>query len=206
MSETAEKAVPAVSKGKRKFPDIDWETITWPEFRAKYPDVSKANYYNYRADNKPASPSETHVPTVAPDTSLIELNEKQKAICERISKGETESHAVESEGVSIQQHMYWMNQKDGAIYAKMVKECLKFAQKRIKDSLVDNIIKFKDRAWQASAWYLERMYPAEFARPEAGGKAPSVAVNLSINVRNRPGKDITSSCTVQTAQTEEPLE
>jgi hypothetical protein len=41
------------------------------------------------------------------------------------------------------------------------------------------------RQWRASAWWLERMHPEEFAKPEAvgGGQGPTVVVASSEDIR-----------------------
>lgn len=182
--------------------DVNWETVTWPEFHTKYPNVPKSSYYTYRADAKPITPEAMPVVKVNPQTltNELKLSEIQKKICQRIANGESETHACESEGIPIDQHLMWLSDDKSTLYSVFVKKCLGWSEKRTKDKLVDSIIAWKDRQWTASAWYLERKYPAEFGKPESGARSggnASVIVNL--NVRTRSGaKDITTSCNIST--------
>jgi hypothetical protein len=106
---------------------------------------------------------------------------------------------VEGEGIPISHHILWM--KESPRYAEFVKKCLLMTEKRTKDSLVDQIIKWGPRAWQASAWYLERKYPAEFAKPGEGAGRATVNIGIQLNVsRKSKGKDISSKVKVTECQ------
>ena len=188
-TKTAELDNPVVDKatGADRF-DVDWTTIDWPSFHKKFPKVSRASFYNYVGENKPIAPDECHVEVVSPtDILSSDLSEEQQRICSRIAAGESESHACEGEGIAISKHVFWMDSSPA--YEKVVKKCLLFAEKRTKDQLVTSILGWKSRAWQASAWYLERKYPAEFAKPGDGQGRATVNIGIQLNVsRKSKGK------------------
>jgi hypothetical protein len=177
---------------------LDWDTLLWPAFHLMYPDVSKASFYNLKAERR--SYLVLPDPVEAPTFTITEtLSEVQKKIIERIMKGEGESQSAEKEGISVAEHLLWMN--NDPAYSEMVKKSLTCSRQRIKDTLFENIRSWGSKQWTSSAWLLERMFPAEFAKPGEGAGRATVNIGIQLNVsRKSKGKDISSKVKVTECQ------
>ena len=69
-------------------------------------------------------------------------------------------------GISEATFYAWANQPKGDKQVEF-SEALKKAEADFKAALRSRIIKASDTSWQAAAWMLERLYPEEYAKPEA---------------------------------------
>jgi hypothetical protein len=188
---------------KLRFPLIkDWDTISFAEFHSLYPDISHNSFEKHKMWAR-TPVSFTPVALVPEQQSqLCDLSEVQQKILQRISCGECESQAVENEGISIGTHLRWLDAEAAnesqdpvavaktRLYASLVKRNLAYAAKRTKELCEQNVLKWGQRAWQASAWYLERRYPAEYAKQESSAAAGNtVVVGIKLQVRQRGGTE-----------------
>jgi hypothetical protein len=177
---------------------IDWDNITWDEFRAQKPEVSKSTFYNLMSQHKklPVIINPVDAPTETIEQGLTEV---QKKIIGRLMAGELESQSAELEGVSVAEHLMWLNnpEKFGAKYPEAVKKGIQVARQRIKDRALSEIQSWGKKQWQSQAWVLERLFPAEFGKPEPGtGHGTVVNVGIKLQVRDRKGKDISANVKV----------
>jgi hypothetical protein len=82
----------------------------------------------------------------------------RKRICEMLQRGHTIKTTCGALGFSERAYHEWC-QKDSAFAAQSLR-----ARATGRMRIVDSIL--ADRDWRSKAWYLERCYPAEFARTE----------------------------------------
>lgn len=182
-----------------KYAGVDWNGVLWGEFHKQFPSVSRASFYNYKASLRDEPPDIIASNVVVESQKCDSLSNVQSSICEAIQRGELESQAVEMNGVSIAQHIRWMNDTKSSAYSEIVKKSLQVAKMRLKDGLVKNITDWSKRQWTSSAWLLERMWPSEFGRDGKSNPGGNASVIVNLNVRTRSGaKDITTSCNIST--------
>jgi hypothetical protein len=181
------------------FAGVDWATATWDDFHPRYPEIAKSTFYNKKSQYKPAV---IPIPIIDPPPAVIDtstLTDVQHRIIGRMMRGEGESQSVEQEGISVAEHLMWMNntEKFGPAYPEIVKKALLCSRQRIKDTLFENIKSWGTKQWTSSAWLLERMFPAEFAKPGEGTGRTTVNVGIQLNVsRKCKAKDISSKVKV----------
>lgn len=169
---------------KEDFPNINWNTIFYEDFKKLYPNVAITSFHNYKQQWQTAKEQVNVINSNIQDNSLSPV---QLKIIERITNGEETARAVEKEKISIHQHLCWIDTKSkdyNQQYAEVINKAHTVYRQRLKDDQVSNIKHFTTRSWQASAWLLERMFPAEFAKKE-GTKQTNVAVGIKLQVSHK---------------------
>lgn len=68
-------------------------------------------------------------------------------------------------GVAPETFSRWINDPKTDNQRQLSQE-LKKAQSEAKTAMLETIMKAAKKTWQAAAWWLERKYPDEFAKPE----------------------------------------
>ena len=80
-----------------------------------------------------------------------------REICKHISEGCSNKDAASLVAISEETFYSWQKSKPE------FSESIKKAQASRKQHLIRLIFKAAEKQWQAAAWYLERVYPEEFA-------------------------------------------
>jgi hypothetical protein len=126
------------------------------------------------------------VKTMATRSERKRAPERLAAICKMVQKGLTVRHAGERLHVHHSTISQWRRELpdfDAAITA---------AEAEFIDSQIANIRAAGKRSWQASAWLLERKWPAFFSQPQIQLNMPNGQIQhdeLSVileNLRNSP--------------------
>jgi hypothetical protein len=197
MTTAAIHAAKTMDMKNGKYSNVDWNTIDWPGFHKLFPEVSRASYYTYRANNKTTPDGSPAVPAVLEiDDKALQLTDIQQKICQAIMAGDTETEAAEKNNISLMEHLKW-KEDTARPYDFMIKKSLEVARMRLRDNMLRNVITWGNRNWVSSGWVLERMFPSEFAKKE-GGTGPNIGVAVKLTVATRQGKDITSQVKVET--------
>lgn len=84
-----------------------------------------------------------------------------ESLCKWLKKGCSYKDACAMEGISYQTFNEWSKEKSE------FSDAIKKAEVECKAGRIVIILRAADKSWQAAAWFLERRYPAEFARKEA---------------------------------------
>jgi hypothetical protein len=101
----------------------------------------------------------------------------QEAVCERLRKGATFEGAAVLSGISYPAFKSWM-QKGAAgeepyqTFQAAVTQAREHAKQEALENVRAGVLNSGMRDWKAESWWLERMYPDEFA--------PQQAVNVKV--------------------------
>ena len=92
-------------------------------------------------------------------------------ICRNIENGVLNKDAAQLSGIGESTFYDWLKEfnADGTKndnYRIEFAESIKKAEATRKRNFIASIVKASNKNWQASAWYLERVYPEEFGRKE----------------------------------------
>ena len=101
----------------------------------------------------------------------------QTSICERLSEGATYEGAAVLSGVSYPAFKSWMSRgSDGeepfATFRAAVTQAREFAKQEAIKNVRGGVLQSGMRDWKAESWWLERMYPEDFA--------PQASVNVKV--------------------------
>ena len=97
--------------------------------------------------------------------------ELTEEICKHIRNGVLNKDAAILSGISEATFYLWQQEKledgkDNPQFHLEFLESIKKAESARKRNFISTIVTASEKNWQASAWYLERVYPEEFGRKE----------------------------------------
>lgn len=118
--------------------------------------------------------------------------ELKKEICNYIRAGNTPEVSAVIAGISSRTFYLWMEKGKKFKSGKFLQflQSIKKAEKESQAWHVQNIRKASEDTWQASAWFLERRFPGEWAKwehrqLEHSGKIDSDVVRVEVGVHDK---------------------
>lgn len=119
------------------------------------------------------------------------IEEIQKTIIKAIRVGVTNKHAALSAGIDETTLYSWRHR-----YKEFNQSVIKSAAEAVVKHTTIVAAAASEGSWQASAWWLERRYPAEYARTEKRILSGDIENPIHIESRNRPVFDAKQTASI----------